>query len=110
MRRGLVQASSSFTPTRSACSAKKIVQGCPLTPLLFNLFINDLFSDSAGVRVPGLPNGRVADLKYADDVVALARSRNRLRRQLRRVSRWGEANGMRVGARKCGIMVVGESI
>ncbi len=59
------------------------------TTLLFNLFINDLFSDSAGVRVPGLPDGRVADLKYADDVVALARSRNGLRRQLRTWRRLG---------------------
>ncbi len=59
------------------------------------------------MRVPGLQDGRVADLKYADDVVAhaLARSRNGLRRQLRRMSRWGGANGMRVGAHKCGIMV-----
>ncbi len=30
---------------------------CPLSPLQFNLFINDLFSDSAGVPVPGLPPG-----------------------------------------------------
>jgi hypothetical protein len=35
-----------------------------MSPLLFNLFINDRFSDSAGVRVPGLPDGRVGGLKY----------------------------------------------
>lgn len=85
-----------------------LVQGCPLSPLLFNLFIGDLLTSARGVRVPGL-GVRVSDLKYADDVVALARSVGGLRRQLRRVEGWAAANGMRLGAAKCGIMVVGSS-
>ena len=89
-----------------------LIQGCPLSPLLFNLFINDLFGAQRGVRVPGLPEAgphRVRDLKYADDVVVLARSHRGVRRNLKRVHAWCVANGMRIGAAKCGLMVVGVS-
>jgi hypothetical protein len=88
-----------------------VVQGCPLSPLLFSLYISDLFGSCRGVRVPmqrGDPEMRVSDLKYADDVVAFARSARGIRRQLARAGRWCLANGMRLGASKCGFMVVAE--
>jgi hypothetical protein len=89
-----------------------LIQGCPLSPLLFNLFINDLFHDKKGISVPGLPvEGPhvVRDLKYADDVVALSHGPRGVQRDLQRLHRWCVANGMRVGAAKCGLMVVGVS-
>ncbi len=49
-------------------------QGCPLSPLLFNLFIDDLTTSMGqGVVVPAL-EANVPGLLYADDTVVLAPS------------------------------------
>ena len=62
-------------------------QGCPASPVLFNLFINDIFEgvDHLGCEVPGSFDDsvktsmartliRIPGLLYADDAVAIARS------------------------------------
>ncbi|OMJ16908.1 Transposon TX1 protein [Smittium culicis] len=46
-------------------------QGCPVSPILFDLYNNDLFSDVLGVYVPGLPN-RIPGLLFVDDAFVFA--------------------------------------
>ena len=88
-------------------------QGCPASPLLFNIFINDLAVALAdahlGARVPGLPNGtsRCPALLWADDVVCLAESRAGLRRCLKIVCEWADKWEMSLGVKKCAVMAIG---
>ncbi|KAH9269383.1 hypothetical protein BASA83_008611 [Batrachochytrium salamandrivorans] len=48
-------------------------QGCPLSGLLFNLFINDILDGVAPITVPGLPRDTnpIRGLMYADDCGSL---------------------------------------
>ncbi len=48
-------------------------QGDPMSPLLFNVFIDSVLENVEGVAVPGLVQ-RVRGLLYADDLVVLAPS------------------------------------
>ena len=81
-------------------------QGCPMSPTLFDIFINDLFDEcrELGVEVPGV--GRIPGLLYADDAVLTASSRGNLRRMLDAVSRWAVKWGMNFGISKCAVMVI----
>ncbi|KAH9258845.1 hypothetical protein BASA81_002909 [Batrachochytrium salamandrivorans] len=49
-------------------------QGCPLSGLLFNLFINDIINGVAPITVPGLPRDTnpIRGLMYADDVAVFS--------------------------------------
>ena len=83
-------------------------QGCPLSPILFNVFINDLvaeFDGQMGVSVPRLVD-RLILLLFADDVCMLARSARQLQAQLDRLTAWADRWGMEVGHDKCGVMRV----
>ncbi|KAH9265822.1 hypothetical protein BASA83_010955 [Batrachochytrium salamandrivorans] len=55
-------------------------QGCPLSGLLFNLFINDIIDGVAPITVPGLPRDTspIRRLMYADDVAVFADSEQSL--------------------------------
>ncbi|KAH6592226.1 hypothetical protein BASA61_004670 [Batrachochytrium salamandrivorans] len=55
-------------------------QGCPLSGLLFNLFINDILDGVAPITVPGLPRDTnpIRGLMYADDVAVFADSEQSL--------------------------------
>ena len=49
-------------------------QGCPTSPLLFNIFINNILDKIAPIRVEGLREG-FKGLMFADDTVIAANSR-----------------------------------
>jgi hypothetical protein len=60
-----------------------VAQGCPLSPLLFSLFINDIAVEikekGGGVQYGGV---RVSLLMYADDMVLLADSKEGLQESI----------------------------
>ena len=85
-------------------------QGCNASPLLFDIFINDILSECAafGVHVIGLDkDGRIVGLLYADDLVLICSKRSDLRRALEKIQSWGILHEMTFGVKKCGIMGFG---
>ncbi|KAI4293489.1 hypothetical protein PAPHI01_2763, partial [Pancytospora philotis] len=83
-------------------------QGCPLSPLLFDIFIDDLLSGITPIRTPGMMWG-IAGLCFADDTLIFAKDAVDAQAKMDRVEGWMTANGMRINVKKCGVMVVGPS-
>lgn len=89
-------------------------QGCPLSPTLFKVFINDICRyvktrchQDVGVFVPGWPaSDKLVGALFADDLVLFADRPEQLEWALEAVVEWADTNGMRLGVRKCGMMVV----
>ena len=83
-------------------------QGCPLSPILFVLFIDDLsdcFKMEEGVAVPGV-NLPISNLLFADDVVVLAESDADLQALATKVEAWSKTWGMKFGLKKTNTMIV----
>lgn len=78
-------------------------QGCPASPILFDLYINDILAGMPGVSVPGLAE-RLPGLLFADDAVILAESEDDLARAATMVEAWAARWGMRVNAAKCAVV------
>ena len=64
-------------------------QGCLLSPLLFNMYVNDLV-ESIKEKSTGVPIGdeNVCVLMYADDLVLLARNEKDLQNMLDSLHKW----------------------
>jgi len=90
-------------------------QGDPLSPALFDIFMDDLMCQelhNLGVDIKVDPayvgsNGlqKLAALLYADDIVLMADSVEKVQMQCDILTKWCDRNEMRVNAAKCGIMV-----
>ena len=80
-------------------------QGCALSPLLFNLFIDDL-----AARIKSLGKGittvdeKVSILLYADDVVLIAENEQDLQYMLNELNDWCQSNSMQVNSIKSNVV------
>ena len=76
-----------------------VLQGSPLSPALFNLFVDGLLRrlNGAGAEVPRA-------LFYADDGVLLARRGVSVQVLMDEVHRWTRENKMELNVRKCGYL------
>ena len=80
-------------------------QGCLLSPLLFNLYINDLVSDmkqlNSGIDIDG---EKVCILLYADDVILMADTEEELNGLLDCLHQWCEKNCLKINKEKSKIL------
>ena len=79
--------------------SRGILQGSPLSPILFNLFVDDLLhrlNRNAGA----IPRA----LFYADDGALLGNATTDIQQLLDLVIAWSDQNGIRLNIKKCGHM------
>ncbi len=88
---------------------KGVRQGCSLSPILFNLFINDIFNGCDDTSILIGTSTQSGGL-FTDDIVLCALSRNRLKKLLKKVNDWAEDNRMNLGINKYATMVIHPNI
>ncbi|KAK3513401.1 hypothetical protein QTP70_014229 [Hemibagrus guttatus] len=81
-------------------------QGCPLSPVLFIVFMDRISRRSQGLEGVQFGDHRISSLIFADDVVLLAPSSLDLQQALGRFAAECEAAGMRVSTSKSEAMVL----
>jgi hypothetical protein len=96
--------------SESVAFKRGIRQGCPLSPLLFNAFIDQI---AAKVRPYGVVSSdgvkKVGCLMFADDVVLMASSFEDLRLQVNIVDAFCHRTNMSLNVAKCATMLIGPS-
>lgn len=97
----------------NACSRpykydRGVRQGCPTSPLLFNIYINDILNNTQPVPIPGLEHG-LRGLMFADDTVIIAESHRDLVSKLDGIHTWMADNAMEINPSKCGVMLITSS-
>ena len=83
------------------CS-KGLRQGCPLSPNLFNIYVNDLFNrlNNVNTHPPCLNNEQITALMYADDLIILSLSHEGLQKCLDELSRYCKEWSLKVNNEK----------
>lgn len=87
-------------------TARSVRQGCPLSPLLFNLLIADLEEEMGKVKWGGieLRGRKVYSLAYADDIVLLAEEEDEMRSMIVRLEGYLERKKLELNPEKTKIM------
>ena len=95
--------------TRSVRMRQGVRQGCPLSPILFNYFIDELSNclrkSGYGVDADGV---HLHSLLYADDVVLMASNADDLQKLIDVVDKFCRRWHMNINLNKSEVMVVGE--
>lgn len=104
-----------FSPVQTL--ERGLRQGCGASPILFNIFGNDLPAGLDKTRVGAhVPSGgvhgaqeqqkRCSSFLFADDIAMVTGSVRRTVRGLRTIDEWICRNKMEAGTAKCGVLVV----
>lgn len=96
--------------TESIFPTQGVKQGCPLSPLLFSLFISDLHIPEqigAGISLKHLENepaSQLSSILFADDLVLLGTSQADVQRMLDWLGGYANRKGLTVNVSKCRVM------
>ena len=75
-----------------------VLQGILLSPILFNIYVNDLIEDLDYIAFE--------ILAYADDLCVLCQDKNELLRAIKRIDKWSKENSINVNRQKSGNFVI----
>ena len=79
-----------------------VKQGCPLSPVLFNLVMDELISELQSLKCGIVIDGkRVAVMAFADDLVLLSENHNEMEILLEKTRKFFDKRGLSVNASKC---------
>ena len=83
-------------------------QGCPLSPLLFNIYIEELVREAIDDLEDGIKVGGrwIKTLRFADDQAMLARSQEGLQEMMDRLNETSTEYGMRINIKKTKVMKI----
>ncbi|MCG7891851.1 MAG: reverse transcriptase family protein [Candidatus Thiodiazotropha endolucinida] len=84
---------------------KGVHQGNVLSPLLFNIFINDLGENLISDEVPELHYSKISHLLYADDLLLLSTSECGLQHNINKVNEFCNKWGLSINSDKSKIMI-----
>ena len=100
-----VKLSNGITPFFN--SAVGLRQGCNLSPLLLNIFVNDIFDIFNDLKCcpVKLNNKPITSLMYADDLLILSETEDGLKESLQRLGKYAKQWKMKISAKKTKIMV-----
>ena len=84
-------------------------QGCPLSPMLFNLYSEVIMRHALEKWEDGIEIGGKLynNLRYADDVALLATTEGKLQELVNAVGKASERFGLSLNAKKTQVMVIG---
>jgi hypothetical protein len=109
-----------FTGTAPISPSKGVKQGCPLSPILFALFLSDVgaalgmrhSTGRRGVPLQNVEHGQsgvwnVTHLLFADDLAVVHTGQERLQSQVHILLRYASDKGLTVNVSKCAVLVTG---
>ena len=85
--------------------SRGVRQGCPTSPLLFDIFIDDLLNDMKGILVPNYKD-LIPGLCFADDTLIFAESIEDMQLKCKILEKWVKKNKMEINISKCGLMSI----
>jgi hypothetical protein len=105
---------------RLSVPLKGVKQGCPLSPILFVLFLSDVGASLGmrhstgrmGVPLQNVESGQsgvrhALHLLFADDLAVVDTSQKHLSSQIHSLLRYGNGKGLTVSVSKCALLVTG---